>query len=453
MKPAERPTGKFGVGTWLLWPKVLYFLLGSYTYLLYSPLYSQYLKERHFSGNNFYKYFLVILDDLSVAGFLGDVLLTVLADRTQRHVLILSIAAVISCASFCTLWMGEGWAKDASQYVRENFVLICLLLVKAFGRGLYPILDNRIITILSQRSIKSLYARQSLWAYVGYHATNTFMASSNAEMFGSARVFHAALLSTALFVGCAVALQWKYFQGLSNDDVDDATVLPQSKQHIDESDKAACYTTLSRNPLLRLFMTPRFIFLSLVFLVNGMARITSLMYFSRHYMKVLDDNVDAEASPFIVPYTVKFVVEISAFLICAPLIRRYGPERLLLFGLMVGMLRIGWYGFVSPDQEWAFLAPFIELLPEISGPLTLVAKTIIAHEIAPKGAETTAQGILLGLYYYLSGPFSGWLVKLITYFETEDSHALEISTLIVALFTLFSIRAYYSFIVKEKEKQ
>jgi PPP family 3-phenylpropionic acid transporter len=120
------------------------------------------------------------------------------------------------------------------------------------------------------------------------------------------------------------------------------------------------------------------------------------------------------------------LAELPVFFWGAPLLRRFGPWRLLLFACSVSALRLFLYG-IMPTASWA--VP-ISLLNSVTFGVFWIAGVAYVDRLAPANMKATSQGLLytaMGVGGVLGGPISGSI------FDSLGANWLFIASGVMAL--------------------
>jgi hypothetical protein len=290
----------------------------------------------------------------------------------------------------------------------------------------------------SQHS-KDLFGRQRLWGCVGQSAVG-LVSAFTIERFGFTGMFVILLVSCVIFTTSILiflSMKFKTVPVEATVQVIEPASL-ESKVH-DANDVSA---NSSRSPFIRLVTHSKFMILLLLVLVGGVTRgiVGNYLqqYLERYYLVDPVDYASYTAS--------RLLTEIGAFFIGKPLLEMFGAEALLMFGIIAGMLRVGSYGFMPMKPSWRIGIPFIELLKGLNAAFIVVGGTRIAHDIAPPGAEATAQGFFSGIHGNLSNAFSGLFGSLVISILKDGRLALRHMFQVSTLITLGSCLIYCVFL-------
>lgn len=430
------------IDRWLLWPKYLYFLLNFCVYSSYHFSF-KYLREKWNVSDSAYG----MLNSLTAISFLASIFWTTLADRTKSYRVILSLAAALYGLSFSLLYFGEGWFDEKNSSLKTAFLATSFLLTNISISALYPILDNRIMVLLSQRSVRSkdLFGRQRLWGCLGQSAVGLVTAYA-IESVGFTGMFVILSLSCVLFIISIVLFLTTQFKNLpveivSADSKNDKPKDDQKEQQ--QQDNAAN----KKSPFILLITNARFLLLLLLVLIGGLTRGIVGNYLQQYLERYFNFDPVEYAS-----YTMsRLLTEIGAFFIGKPLLELFGAETLLIFGIIAGMIRVGAYGFMPMSPKWKMSIPVVELLKGLNAAFIVVGGTRIAHDIAPIGTEATAQGFFSGIHGNLSNAFSGLFGSFIIQLFRDEPLAMRYLFQISTFITLGSCLVYSIFIFFKKQ--
>ena len=416
-------------GPWLPWPKFLYFMLNFSVYASYS-FFFDYINKVYGVSYSAYG----IMNSLTVISFFSSIAWTSLADNCQRHTFILIFAAVAYASAFLSLWIAQSSMQLYSQATRNLFVTVVYVISNIFISALYPILDNRIMFLLSQKHrnlSKDLYGRQRLWGCIGQ--TSVALVTGYAmECFGYPGMFAVMMLSTIIFIASVVFFERSTLRKSSHQvvDVNASSPLKTSETMMDSA--------TTEHPFKTLITNPRFDFLMFLVLVGGIVRGIVGTYLQPYLKRYYDVGLVEFASLTVS----RNVTEIGGFFIGKPLLEYFGPDALLLMGIVAGAVRIGSYGFLPSGHGWSKIVLGIELLKGLNQAFIVVGGIRIAHDIAPRGAEATAQGFFSGIHGNLSNSVAGLFGSFVLTFMSDSQDSLR-HLFRIAFLLSFSVAVAY----------
>jgi PPP family 3-phenylpropionic acid transporter len=103
--------------------------------------------------------------------------------------------------------------------------------------------------------------------------------------------------------------------------------------------------------------------------------------------------------------TIGTASELVVLFLSAYLLRRLGPQKLMLISVATQALRLLGWSFIGD----AYLALSLQLLNGLAFGALWMAGVAYAKEIAPAGLAATAQGLLSGVYFGLSSAVGAML--------------------------------------------
>jgi MFS family permease len=418
---------------WLLRPKALHLLLNMAVYSCY-----------HFGMLYFHEVWAVpeerisLLNTLTALGFVGSLMWTWLADRFQRHRFLLVSLVLGYALCFCSLHVFEGMIRTLP---RTTIVFVVFFASSFFISGLYPLLDNRVFLLLPAGQ-RELYGRQRLWGAVGQALVGPLQGQLSHWLKWRAMFLCVALFSllfasaTLLLLPSRATLQLKssaqnstanLLEGQSKDE----NKLPKSRMP---------------NWLALLGKWPFASFLLLVALA-GFSRAIVGNYLSIYLKSYFGLKISSQGWVL----AVRVGPEIVCFFASKWLVKALGPEWTLIMALVAGTLRVGGYCFIPlPPKDadglpvkpnWGYAALALEPLKGINNALLVSAGAQLAHSLAPPGAETTAQGLFMGVHGNLATALAGLVGWLILGQQRQRSAAYPIVTLfaVTALISLLGL--------------
>ena len=283
----------------------------------------------------------------------GAALWGAVADATQRHKQILSLAIVGTLAFVAVL-------SAVETFYLLIPVVACLAIFQA---PIIPLVDNSVMEILGE--CKDRYGKIRLWGAVGWGTAGP-IAGRVVEQFGLQWSFNgylillAACLPLSLYLPIAhVRISGSFWRGLR--------ALISNRQW-------------------------------LLFLLVAFASGAGLAVV-HHFLFLYMEDMGASRSVMGVALTIGTFSEMTVFFFSDRLLRRWGRRRLLVFSMLAGAVRVGAYSAIeSPGLVLA-----VQLLHGPSFALLWVAGVSYANSLAPPGLGATAQGLFLGVNFGLGG--------------------------------------------------
>lgn len=221
-----------------------------------------------------------------------------------------------------------------------------------------PLIDNAVIAWLGER--RNRYGGQRVWGSIGWTlmtlAIGPFLRRDLSAIF----VLFAVLMLAALVLG------WG---------------MPFAAQARRQSYLAAV------RPLLH---NSRFLFFSFIALVEGVCLAVFLNFL---FLRV--EELQGSRALMALSLTAATISEIPFWYLTAFLLRRWGPDRMLLASLVLLLIRA--VGYAAMSAAWWILP--INLLHGPAFALMYSAGVTLADESAPKGLGATAQGLFNAMVF------------------------------------------------------
>jgi MFS family permease len=282
-----------------------------------------------------------------------------LSDATQRYKLVFMLVIGGAMVSVVMLPFTSSFLALSLVIALHAFCFMSLL----------PLIDNSALAILGSRSEK--YGQIRLWGSIGW-GVGAPLIGPVVGQFGLNWTFygHAILM----LVGLLIALR-----------------LPVAQQ----SSGSGFGKGLSR--LLR---DQRWYLFLLIIFVAGFGD-AIIRNFSFLYLK----DVGASSTLMGLSLTIGTVSELVVLFLSAVLLRRLGPQKLMIISVTTQALRLlGWSLINDP-----YLALSLQLLNGLAFGALWMAGVAYAREIAPEGMGATAQGLLSGVYFGFSSAVGAML--------------------------------------------
>jgi len=351
-----------------IWPFSFYFLYFA-AIATYGPYMVLYYRDLEFSGTQ-----IGILTSLpSLIAIISVPLWTGIADRTNRHKLIMSFCMLVGITSLFILPSLKTFALVFSLSIISN---IFFSPVSAFS-------DNASMTMLEGR--KDLIGRLRLGGTIGFGITAT-IAGIFVEEYGLKFAFWGG--AAIFFLGFLVSQQLEHGGKPKGENVIRGRV-----------------ADLLRNPQWLLFLIAAF--------TCGFAFAASNIYFFP-YM----DTLGIDESIMGITLTVGTIAEIPLLIFANRLVKRFNAFGLLFFSMIMTGLRL--FLFAVAQGPTAIL--LVQLLNGFAYPLTWIAGVTFADETAPEGYRATAQGLFSSVGMGLGAAVGGFTGGLI--FENLGSRAM-----------------------------
>jgi PPP family 3-phenylpropionic acid transporter len=282
-----------------------------------------------------------------------------LSDATQRHKLVFMLVISGAMVSVVMIPFTASFAAISLIIALHAFCFMSLL----------PLIDNSALAILGNRSDK--YGQIRLWGSIGWGIGAPLIGPLVAR-FGLNWTFygHAALM----LVGLLIALR-----------------LP-----VAQSNGGSGFG----HELDRLLRDQRWYLFLLIIFVAGFGD-AIIRNFSFLYLK----DLGASSTLMGISLTIGTISELVILFLSAFLLRRLGPQKLMIISVATQALRLlGWSMIGDP-----YLALSLQLLNGLAFGALWMAGVAYAKEIAPEGMGTMAQGLLSGVYFGLSSAVGAML--------------------------------------------
>lgn len=361
----------------LLTPKLLYFFVGSIFYA-FSAFRIQFCHEYFGFGADKAGDISAIM---SLSGFIFMPVWSSVADRLQRHRLILALLAISTCIVFALLLIRF---EESSNY---SYAMVIFALYGAVLAGTLPLTDYQILKLLTTKfnAPRTLYGRQRMMGTISYGLTS-WLVGKLLDMVGAKILFCLLPVFSLIFV---ILL---YVFGH-----------PDGEDHLFTKEKS---NVPSVAPSSMVFFTS-FKFVSFLFIVfvTGCGR-QVLQVFLPPFLKDYMHMSNEQAGRAVVSSTVFSIV---FMFIGGNLIAFFGVYLMLLLSMLVMGVRIGLYVFLPQSPDYAPAVYAIELLNGLTFSFTHLAGVKIAAEFAPPGLEATSQAVYTNFYMQLPAVFVAFI--------------------------------------------
>ena len=120
---------------------------------------------------------------------------------------------------------------------------------------------------------------------------------------------------------------------------------------------------------------------------------------------------------------------------------------MLLFAQLAGLIRVATYAWLPDKAEYNWVPFVVEVLRGVNNAFLMTSGVRLAHELAPVGAQTVAQGFFHGIYGNLTTGTAGMLGSLISLcFEGKDeSEIIRLIFKISSIGSMFGLLGYVFF--------
>jgi PPP family 3-phenylpropionic acid transporter len=292
-----------------------------------------------------------------LVGMAGAPVLTGLADSTQRHRLVMSLAMSLMIGTLLLLTAASRFAP----------VLLLIVVYSFFNASISPFSDSATLTMLGGQ--RDLYGRLRMGGTIGFGLMAP-LAGLLVEDHGLRLAFWTAsvLLSLALLVS----------------------------QRFVFSRAAPGHAVHGR---LRVLLTNRrwVLFLAMAFACGvGFASINSYLYPTMRQM-------GASESTMGLALTIATLVELPVFFFANRLLRRFGSFGMLVMGMAVTGVRLLLYAAVATPAGILAFQP----LSGLAFPVVWAAGVAFANENAPPGLSASAQGLFSAMVFGIGAAVGG----------------------------------------------
>lgn len=287
------------------------------------------------------------------------------ADATQSHRRLLAVSIGGTILSAVGIYFGSTFLFIATMVVMFAF----------FNSPIIPLIDNTTMKFLKEEDHR--YGRLRLWGAVGWGITAPLVGLL-VNRYGLAWPFYGFVF--ILFL-CLLSI----------------VRLPVSRADIGQN----YWVGFSR-----LMRDRRWVLFLLVIFATGIG--TGIIH---NYLFLYMNRMNAEPVLMGLSLTVSTVSELLIFAYSDRMLVRWGIRNMLIFTIITLIIRMFAYSLVT--VAWTVL--FIQLLHGFTFSIPWVAGVAFANRMAPRGLETTAQGIFSGLFMGLAaavGAFAGgWMYE------------------------------------------
>jgi PPP family 3-phenylpropionic acid transporter len=291
--------------------------------------------------------------------FFGAPLWTRLADSTRRHRLILSVTLGAGILAICLLPLLRAFTP----------ILITALLMSFFMSPVSSIADNATMHTLGEK--RELFGRIRLGGSIGF-ALMAPLAGAVVQNTGLRTAFW---IAGSMYLLCLLVSQ-KFDHGTS----------------VEKTAAQQGASALLRDPLWITFLGIAF--------AGGLA-----MSAVSNYLFPLMEELGAKESVMGLALTIGTAFEFPILFFSNRLIRIFKPYGLFLLSMVFTGLRLILFGLNS-SPDWILL---IQLLNGLSFPVMWMAGVAYAHERAPAGYTTTAQGMFSAMVFGIGSAAGGFL--------------------------------------------
>lgn len=332
------------------------------------------------------------------------------ADRYRAHKNILMIKSLFYGLSYCTMWFLEPFLPNWSQGTRVTVITCLFFTTTVFCSSIFPLLGTLVFSILESSDElrngpvppKRLLGRQKLFGTLGLGMVFALNGTLT-DFIG----YRAQFLIVS--VTCLAFFAIAYF-GLGR--------MPRSFTHVPIKENKSKTGTVNstknpswtRNVTLLLSNWDFVLLLVIVFLI-GVAGSVFNVYFSVFMGKILRKSTWQNRIMGYM-YAVRLAVEIPIYVWGDVLIGWFGSYGVLLMGMTAAAVRPFGYAFLMTDQSRAHWGFLFELCKGFSHACNGLGGCVLASDMAPPGAQGTAQALFTSAHHHAASAISGILCTL-----------------------------------------
>lgn len=322
-----------------VWPFSFYFLFFA-AVAVYGPYRILYYQSLSFTGAQIG----VLAGIAPLVTLIGLPLIAGLADRTERHKLIMSIALLVLISGVCLL-----------PYMTTFFPQLILAILLGLSFSTTTALSNNAAMFMLGEQ-KTLFGRIRLGGTIGFSIFAT-VAGIIVEEFG----LKIAFWSAAFLFGTAFATSQKLIHG------------EKETEPLKEKVRAT-----------KLLKKPRFLLFLILSFTAGMAFATINTYLFP-YMETLGTRESLMG----LALTIGTLAEMPILFFMSYFIQRFKAYSLVIFSIAMTGVRL----LLLASTSNPIFVILIQILNGVNYPLLLVSGVTYADEQAPKGFHATAQGL------------------------------------------------------------
>ena len=362
------------------------------------------------------------LNLVTVFSILASLIFSGIADRYRAHKRVLMLKSLLYGLSYCSMWFLEPFMEYWTESQRVIVITCLFFTTTIFCSAIFPLLGTLVFSILeSSESLrngsippKRLLGRQKLFGTLGLGMVFALNGTLT-DFIGYRAQFLIVSVTCLLFFAIA-------FFGLDN--------LPTSFQKIDTSPSGTAIKindqqqqqqkpSWIKNVKLLLSDWDFLLLLLIVFLI-GVAGSVFNVYFSI-FMGMILERSSWKNRIMGYMYAIRLTVEIPIYIWGDVLIGIFGSYGVLLMGMTASALRPFGYSFLMKDESTAYLGFIFELFKGFSHACNGLGGCVLASDMAPPGAQGTAQALFTSAHHHAASVVSGLLCSLYLGLKNEPA--------------------------------
>lgn len=348
-----------------------------------------------------------------------------MADRHRKHKHILMIKALLYGLSYCTMWLLEPFMVSWTIPVRVTVITGIFFVTTIFCSAIFPLLGTLVFSILESSEElrrgtippKRLLGRQKFFGtlgigmvfvlngtltdFIGYQAQFLIVSVSCIAFFA---VAHYGLDNLNISHDPATAFI-KVEKDTQQNNLSEPIIINQKAQSYPQAQ-----SSWFKNVRLLLNNFDFLLLLFIVFLI-GISGSVFNVYYSVFMGKVLK-NSDWKHRIMGYMYAVRLAVELPVYIWGDLLISVFGSYGVLLIGMGAAAVRPFGYAFFINDEAsapWGFV---FELFKGFSHACNGLGGCVLASDMAPPGAQGTAQALFTSAHHHAASTVSGLICTL-----------------------------------------
>lgn len=379
--------------------KLLYFVLNAMLYSTYTFT-AKYFDDVWRIPAHHFGYII----GLCALSFSGSIFWTMLADRTGRHKLIILLATTGYVGWFFALRLD--FLKSASDIIRALFVGVCYGISSFCTSALFPLLDSRILLMLSTDAhlSKELFGRQRLFGVFGQSFV-TILNGIMIDYLGFDAIFLNLLLFSTIFIILVIS-------AIPDFHCNSIVVSPK-----DEHEPSLSFGSA----IGRLVLSFDYVFFLVIILLAGTTRGVT----GNYLVQYLEKSMKLNSMVSTIMMQTRIIAEIGIFFAGGQLMGIFGVHRMLLIAQVSGFIRVFVYAVIPTRWPWTLTPLIIELLKGVNNACLVSAGVRYVHDFAPVGVEATAQGFFSGVHSYLANAASGFFSGFVLQIYENDAFAFQ----------------------------